>query len=105
MVKETVARIRAKGIPVSLGGGISPGTIDRILSEVQPNQFNTRVVTFEVEPDTSFRPAVEESLRFELSMLKSDVKNGFISKEEELFRARELRKRLDSSRQKCHPAI
>ena len=105
LVKETVARIRAKGIPVSLGGGISPATIDRILSEVQPNQFNTRVVTFQVQPDTSFRPAVEESVRFELSMLKSDVKHGFISKEEELFRSRELRKRLESSRQKCHPAI
>ncbi len=105
MVKETVARISARGISVSLGGGISPATIDQILAEVEPNQFNTRVVTFQVQVGTSFRQAVEESLRFELSMLKSDLKNGFISKEEELFRVRELRRRLESPRQKSHPAI
>ena len=35
---------------VSVGGGIQPETIDDFLKKVQPDKFNTRVVTFDVVP-------------------------------------------------------
>ncbi len=98
MVREAVARIKAKNIKVSVGGGISPDTIDAILQDVQPHQFNTRVVTFSVEPEKSYRRAVAETLDFELQMLEHDLKKGFISLDEEKFRARQLRERLSEFR-------
>jgi hypothetical protein len=94
MVREAVARIKARNIKVSVGGGISPDTIDAILHDVQPHQFNTRVVTFSVESGKSYRTAVAETLDFEMQMLEHDLKKGFISLDEEKFRARQLRKRL-----------
>jgi hypothetical protein len=94
LVREAVARIKARKIKVSVGGGIAPDTIDAILQDVQPHQFNTRVVTFSVQPGQSYRTAVTETLDFELQMLEHDLKKGFISLDEEKFRARQLRKRL-----------
>ena len=94
LVREAVAKIKARNIKVSVGGGISPDTIDAILHDIQPHQFNTRVVTFSVEPGKSYRTAVTETLDFELRMLEHDLKKGFISLDEEKFRARQLRKRL-----------
>jgi len=94
LVREAVAKIKARNIKVSVGGGISPDTIDAILHDIQPHQFNTRVVTFSVESGKSYRTAVTETLDFELRMLEHDLKKGFISLDEEKFRARQLRKRL-----------
>jgi citrate lyase beta subunit len=94
MVKQTVAKIKAKNINVSVGGGIAPDTIDAILSDVEPHQFNTRVVTFSVKPGQSYRTAVTETLYFELKMLAHDSSKGFISRDEEKFRARQLKARL-----------
>lgn len=94
LVRSAVARIKARRIKVSVGGGIAPDTIDAILQDVQPHQFNTRVVTFSVEPGQSYRTAVTETIDFELQMLAHDLKKGFISLDEEKFRARQLRKRL-----------
>ncbi len=94
LVREAVARIKARNIKVSVGGGIAPDTIDAILQDIQPHQFNTRVVTFSVRPGQSYRRAVTETLDFELQMLEHDLKKGFISLDEEKFRARQLRKRL-----------
>lgn len=94
LVKQAAQKIRRQNISVSVGGGVSPATIDEILHEVRPDQFNTRIVTFQVNPKLSYRSAVEDSLFFELDMLKNDCRQGFISRDEELFRAGELRKRL-----------
>lgn len=94
LVREAVARIKAKKIKVSVGGGIAPDTIDAILQDIQPHQFNTRVVTFSVQPGQSYRTAVAQTLDFELQMLEHDLKKGFISLDEEKFRSRQLRKRL-----------
>jgi|GEM_PF-574284 len=94
LVKQTVAKIKSRNINVSVGGGIAPDTIDAILSDVQPHQFNTRMVTFSVRPGQSYRTAVTETLYFELKMLEHDLKKGFICKDEEKFRARQLKTRL-----------
>jgi hypothetical protein len=94
LVKQTVAKIKAKKINVSVGGGIAPDTIDDILREVQPHQFNTRMVTFTVHPGQSYSAAVAETLHFELKMLEHDSNKGFISRDEEKFRARQLKTRL-----------
>jgi len=94
LVRDVVARIKARKIKVSVGGGISPETIDTILNDIQPQEFNTRVVTFSVQPGQSYRKAVIETLHFELRMLAHDLKKGFISLDEEKFRASQLRKRL-----------
>lgn len=93
-VIEAVTKIKANNISVSIGGGITPDTIDVILNDTRPHKFNTRMVTFQVNPGESYRSAVAETLRFELEMLKHDFKQGFISLDEEKFRARELKKRL-----------
>ncbi len=93
-VRKAVAAIREWGISVSIGGGITPENIDALLADLRPQKFNTRVMTFAVKPDTAYGPAVFESLEFELMMLENDCRLGFISKDEEKFRARELRKRL-----------
>jgi hypothetical protein len=98
IVRQAVARIKARNIKVSIGGGIAPDTIDAILQDVQPHQFNTRVVTFSVEPGRSYRTAVAETLDFEMQMLEHDLKKGFISLDEEKFRIRQLRKRLSEFR-------
>lgn len=94
LVRDAVAKIKAKNIQVSVGGGIAPDSIDGILQDIQPHQFNTRVVTFSVQPGQSYRTAVAETLDFELQMLENDLKKGFISLDEEKFRARQLRQRL-----------
>jgi len=94
LVRDVVARIKARNIKVSVGGGIAPDTIDAILRDIQPHQFNTRMVTFSVQPGQSYRTAVTETLNFELRMLEHDLKKDFISLDEEKFRARKLRKRL-----------
>lgn len=97
LVRDVVARIKARNLKVSVGGGIAPNTIDDILRDIQPHQFNTRVVTFSVQPGQSYRTAVVETLDFELQMLEHDLKKGFISLDEEKFRACQLRKRLADS--------
>lgn len=94
LVKKTVRRIKEKNIKVSLGGGVTSHTIDDHLHEIQPDQFNTRVVTFEHHPFQTNGPAVNQAIRFELQMLDEDLKKGFITPEEEQLRAGELRKRL-----------
>ncbi len=94
LVKKTVRKIRAKNIGVSLGGGITPERIDDFLKDVKPDKFNTRIVTFDIDSPGSYRTAVEEALRFELLMLEHDSKMQFISRDEEKFRAAELKKRL-----------
>ena len=94
VVREAVAKIKAKNINVSVGGGIAPDTIDDILDDIRPHQFNTRMVTFSVQPGQSYCAAVAQTLYFELKMLEHDLKKGFISLDEEKFRARQLRTRL-----------
>jgi len=94
LVRDVVAKIKARNIKVSVGGGIAPDTIDAILRDIQPHQFNTRVVTFSVQPGQSYRTVVAETLDFELRLLAHDLKKGFISLDEEKFRARQLRQRL-----------
>ncbi|PIQ96035.1 MAG: hypothetical protein COV67_11680, partial [Nitrospinae bacterium CG11_big_fil_rev_8_21_14_0_20_56_8] len=93
-VKKAVSIIKNKGFRVSLGGGISPGTIDSLLESACPTHFNTRVVTFQVFPGRSYKPGVEEALRFEMAMLENDLDLGFISREEERHRAQEIQIRL-----------
>ena len=47
---QAVKKIKLKKMLVSVGGGIQPETIDDFLKKVQPDKFNTRVVTFDVVP-------------------------------------------------------
>ncbi len=89
-VVEVVKKIQ---IPVSVGGGISPETIDGFLEQVRPDKFNTRVITFKVEPGRDYREAVQSALRFEILMLEHDSSRKFISRDEEKFRIKELKKR------------
>jgi len=93
-VRDCAAKIKAKGIKVSVGGGISPRDIDARLGDILPDKFNTRLVTFAVRPGQSYRDVVGEALELEMSMLAIDREKGFISVEEEKFRTRELGKRL-----------
>jgi len=94
-VARVVKKVQLKKIPVSVGGGIQPDTIDGLLKKVQPDKFNTRVVTFNAIPRRNYEQAVEEALRFEILMLEHDAGQGFITREEEKIRTQELKKRLD----------
>ena len=76
-----------------MGGGIEPDTNDGFL-KVQPDKFNTRVVTFNTIPGRKYEQAVAEALRFEILMLEHDADQGFITRNEEKFRTEELKKRL-----------
>jgi hypothetical protein len=93
-VARAVKKIRLKKISVSVGGGVQPETIDDFLKKVQPDKFNTRVVTFNVVPGQKYGQAVAEALRFEILMLEHDAGQGFITRDEEKFRIKELKKRL-----------
>jgi hypothetical protein len=93
-VARIVKKIQLKKIPVSIGGGIQPDTIDGFLKKVQPDKFNTRVVTFNTMPGRKYEQAVAEALRFEILMLEHDAEQGFITRKEEKFRTEELKKRL-----------
>ncbi len=95
LVQECVAKIRDRGLEVSIGGGVTPANIDTRLSRLSPTHFNTRVMTFCYDPARVYRPAIQLALEFELVMLSLDRQEGFLSPEEERFRARELRKRMD----------
>jgi hypothetical protein len=70
---------------VSVGGGIQPETIDDFLKKVQPDKFNTRVVTFDVVDGPKYEQAVAEVLRFEILMLEHDAEQEFITRDEEKF--------------------
>ncbi len=94
LVIKVVKKIQRKNIPVSVGGGITPETIEGLLEQVRPDKFNTRVVTFKVEPGRDYRLAVQSALRFEILMLEHDSSRKFISRDEEKFRIKELKKRL-----------
>ncbi len=93
-VKEAVEKIRFKGIPVSVGGGINPNSIDTVLKQIKPQKFNTRLVTFDVKSNSSYSEPVMEALSFEILALKNDHSMGFISREEESYRSQEIQKRL-----------
>lgn len=93
-VARAVKKIQSKKIPVSVGGGIQPESIDGFLDKVKPDKFNTRVVTFNVVPGQKYNLAVEAALRFEILMLEHDAGHGFITRDEEKFRIKELKKRL-----------
>ena len=93
-VARIVKKVQSKKIHVSVGGGIQPDTVDDFLSKVKPDKFNTRVVTFKVIPDRKYQQAVAEALRFEILMLEHDANQGFITRDEEKFRIKELKKRL-----------
>ena len=93
-VLKVVKKIKQKNIPVSVGGGITPETIDGCLKQVQPDNFNTRLITFKAEPGRDYREAVHSALRFEILMLEHDSSLKFISRDEEKFRIKELKKRL-----------
>lgn len=94
LVARVVKKIRKKNIPVSVGGGITPETIDGYLKKVQPDNFNTRIITFNIESGRDYRSAVQAALRFEILMLEHDSSLKFISRDEEKFRIKELKKRL-----------
>ena len=94
-VARVVKKVQLKKIPVSVGGGIQPDTIDDFLKKVQPDKFNTRVVTFNASPARKYEQAVAEALRFEILMLEHDASQGFITRDEEKFRIQELKKRLE----------
>ena len=51
-------------------------------------------MTFDVVPGQEYRQAVAEALRFEILMLEHDASQGFITRDEEKFRVKELKKRL-----------
>jgi citrate lyase beta subunit len=93
-VKQAAAKIRARKIAVSVGGSITPASIDTLLEEVRPQKFNTRIVTFDVHPNRSYRSAVKEAIEFEILMLNNDSRKGFISADEERFRVKQLKTRL-----------
>ncbi len=93
-VTRVVKKIRSKNITVSVGGGIQPASIDAFLKKIQPDKFNTRVVTFDVVTGQKYGEAVAEALRFEILMLEHDASHGFITRDEEKFRVKELKKRL-----------
>ncbi|MBT5470520.1 MAG: aldolase [Nitrospina sp.] len=93
-VVRAVKKIQSKKLPVSVGGGIQPETIDGFLEKVRPDKFNTRVVTFDVVPGQKYGQAVAEALKFEILMLEHDAGMGFITRDEEKFRIKELKKRL-----------
>ena len=77
-----------------MGGGIEPDTIDGFLKKVQPDKFNTRVVTFNAIPGRKYEQAVAEALRFEILMLEHDARQGFITRDEKEFRTPGLKERL-----------
>jgi hypothetical protein len=93
-VARAVKKIQSKKISVSVGGGIQPESIDGFLKKVQPDKFNTRVVTFDVVPGQKYGQAVAEAIKFEILMLEHDAGQGFITRDEEKFRIKELKKRL-----------
>jgi citrate lyase beta subunit len=95
-VKEAVEKIRFKGIPVSVGGGINPSSIDDVLKQIKPQKFNTRLITFDVQGNNrSYSESVVEALNFEVLALKNDHSMGFISREEESCRSQEIQERLN----------
>ncbi|QPJ62898.1 MAG: aldolase [Candidatus Nitronauta litoralis] len=87
-------KIKSKGIPVSIGGGITPVNIDERLKVLAPSHFNTRVVTFANDSAVSFGEAVKLALEFEIEMLSLDHAEGFISAEEKQSRVCELKIRI-----------
>ncbi|MBC8283918.1 MAG: hypothetical protein H8E32_08910 [Nitrospinae bacterium] len=93
-VARAVKKIQSKKMSVSVGGGIQPETIDGFLKKVRPDKFNTRVVTFDVVHGQKYGQAVAEALQFEILMLEHDAVQGFITRDEEKFRIKELKKRL-----------
>ena len=52
------------------------------------------MVTFDVISGQKYNQAVAEALRFEILMLENDARQGFITRDEEKFRIKELKKRL-----------
>jgi hypothetical protein len=95
LVVKVVKKIQSKNIPVSVGGGITPNTINDYLKQVRSDKFNTRIITFKVEPGRDYIEAVRSALRFEILMLEYDSSRKFISRDEEKFRIKELKKRLN----------
>ena len=93
-VAKVVKKIRSKNICVSVGGGITPETIDGCLKKVRPDKFNTRIITFKLKRGLNYFEAVQSALRFEILMLEHDSSLKFISRDEEKFRIKELKKRL-----------
>tara|TARA_B100000686_G_C16769004_1_gene963766 strand:- start:1627 stop:2346 length:720 start_codon:yes stop_codon:yes gene_type:complete len=93
-VREIIQKIKKRNIKISLGGGVIPETIDGMIETYGLDQFNTRIMSFRVDPSLSYREAVYSALEFEVMALKNDALRGFISHDEEKCRVMELQKRL-----------
>jgi len=94
-VMDAIEKIRFKGITVSVGGGITPTSIDNLLKQIKPKKFNTRLITFDFQANRSYSESVSEALNFEILALKNDHSMGFISREEEDCRLQEIQGRMN----------
>ncbi len=93
-----VARARENELRTSVGGGIHPGAVTKILSQVNPNWVNTRHMVMESKRLRA-EPAemVRRNLTFEAGLCEYMSAVSTLRREAYLERARVIRKRLNIS--------
>ncbi|HNW92213.1 MAG TPA: aldolase/citrate lyase family protein [bacterium] len=93
LTRKLVRALQTHGLPVSVGGGITPRQADELIRRVRPAYLNTRSVAFRVTPRFAAPAAISAALEFEAELLAFDAARGFITRREAAVRAAVLRDR------------
>lgn len=73
MAREITRKAQAKGILVSVGGGITPSNAKRILSEIKPDKINSRHVVIGVDRSPDISESFRKALAFESALIELEV--------------------------------
>lgn len=93
ITQRVVATLQARGLPVSVGGGLTPRQADELIRRVRPAYINTRSVAFKVTRQFTAPAAVSAALEFEAELLAYDAGAGYITCREAARRGAILRAR------------
>tara|TARA_B100000315_G_scaffold213773_1_gene211900 strand:- start:8278 stop:9057 length:780 start_codon:yes stop_codon:yes gene_type:complete len=94
MCKTIVEAAQRKNIKVSIGGAVNPKNAERVFNQIKPDKINTRSVVFNRGSSLDIERSIVMALKYEILMMKEDLRLGFISKNEATDRIEKLNKRM-----------
>lgn len=97
VTRRLVAAVQSRGVPVSVGGGITPLQATELVARAAPAYINTRSVAFRVTRRFDPVAAVRAALAFEADLLDYDAAAGFITRAEARRRGAVLRARAQEA--------
>lgn len=93
VTRRLVRALQRRGLPVSIGGSMTPRQTRELIARVGPDYVNTRSLAFKVTRRFDPLRAIPAALAAEAEMLRFDAAEGFISRREAAARLATLESR------------